>query len=76
MSPDHEFRGIFHLFWRLPTPSSFLRPTIVQHLLNDSTDPFNRQPLTEDMLQPQSDLRERIDEFVKRRGAEAAPPST
>lgn len=56
--------------------SSLLRPTIVQHLLNDSTDPFNRQPLTTDMLQPQSDLRERIDGFVKSREAEAAPPST
>lgn len=28
------------------------RAVISRHLLSDSTDPFNRQPLTEDMLQP------------------------
>ncbi|CAN0080528.1 unnamed protein product [Ascophyllum nodosum] len=61
----------------LPTSGTVVdRPTIVQHLLNDSTDPFNRQPLTEDMLEPQSDLRERIDDFVKRKGAHTVPPST
>lgn len=33
---------------------------ITRHLLNSSTDPFNRQPLTEDMLIPATELKERI----------------
>lgn len=51
------------------------RSTIVQHLLNDSNDPFNRQPLTEDMVQPQVELRQRIEEFIARRGATQGSPS-
>lgn len=47
----------------------------MQHLLNDSSDPFNRQPLTEDMIQPQVELRQRIEEFIARRGAAQPPPS-
>lgn len=52
------------------------RSTIVQHLLNDSMDPFNRQPLTEDMVQPQLELRQRIEDFLARRGGEAASSAT
>lgn len=37
---------------RLPSGQVMDRPVIMRHLLNSSTDPFNRQPLTEDMLQP------------------------
>lgn len=36
------------------------RGIITRHLLNSSTDPFNRQTLTEDMLIPATELRERI----------------
>lgn len=36
------------------------RSIITRHLLNSSTDPFNRQTLTEDMLKPNNELRERI----------------
>lgn len=36
----------------LPSGTVMDRPIIVRHLLNSSTDPFNRQPLTEDMLLP------------------------
>jgi len=28
------------------------RPVIIRHLLNSQTDPFNRQPLSEDDLTP------------------------
>jgi len=28
------------------------RPVIIRHLLNSQTDPFNRQPLSEDDLNP------------------------
>ncbi|CAM9955066.1 unnamed protein product, partial [Ectocarpus sp. 12 AP-2014] len=56
----------------LPTSGTILdRSTIVQHLLNDSMDPFNRQPLTEDMVEPQTELRERIEEFLARRGSQS-----
>lgn len=34
----------------LPSGQIMDRPVIMRHLLNSSTDPFNRQPLTEDML--------------------------
>lgn len=44
----------------LPSGNVMDRATITRHLLNSSTDPFNRQPLTEDMLRPNNELRERI----------------
>lgn len=38
---------------RLPTSGVVMdRASIARHLLNDETDPFNRAPLTEDMLEP------------------------
>lgn len=36
----------------LPSGAIMDRAIITRHLLNSSTDPFNRQPLTEDMLVP------------------------
>ena len=36
----------------LPSGHVMDRSVIIRHLLNASTDPFNRQPLTEDMLRP------------------------
>lgn len=36
----------------LPSGTIMDRPIIIRHLLNSNTDPFNRQPLTEDMLLP------------------------
>lgn len=44
----------------LPSGNVMDRSIITRHLLNSSTDPFNRQPLTEDMLKPNNELRERI----------------
>ncbi|KAJ3644556.1 hypothetical protein Zmor_022280 [Zophobas morio] len=44
----------------LPSGQVMDRSVIMRHLLNSSTDPFNRQPLTEDMLQPVNELKERI----------------
>ena len=37
------------------------RSTILQHLLNDGTDPFNRSPLKVEDLIPDTDLKSRID---------------
>lgn len=36
----------------LPSGKVMDRPVIIRHLLNSSTDPFSRQPLSEDMLTP------------------------
>ena len=36
----------------LPSNTVMDRPIIMRHLLNSQTDPFNRQPLTEEMLIP------------------------
>jgi len=41
------------------------RPVIIRHLLSDSTDPFNRSHLTQDMLIPNTELKLQIEEFVR-----------
>jgi ubiquitin conjugation factor E4 B len=48
---------------RLPSGMIVDRPVIVRHLLNSSIDPFNRQPLTLDMLVPQPELQRRIEQW-------------
>lgn len=40
-----------------------------RHLLSDQTDPFNRSPLTMDMIQPNVDLKCKIEEWIKERRA-------
>jgi len=50
---------------RLPTSGMVMdRASIARHLLNDETDPFNRAPLTEDMLEPATELKARIDAWL------------
>lgn len=44
----------------LPSGKVMDRSIITRHLLNSSTDPFNRQPLTEEMLLADVELKERI----------------
>ncbi|KAL5489656.1 hypothetical protein EMCRGX_G018774 [Ephydatia muelleri] len=52
----------------LPTSGvSMDRVNIVRHLLSDMSDPFNRQPLTPDMLVPNTDLRKKIEEWKANR---------
>ncbi|GKA46025.1 probable ubiquitin conjugation factor E4 [Tanacetum coccineum] len=41
------------------------RPVIQRHLLSDPTDPFNRSHLTTDMLIPDKELKQKIEEFVR-----------
>ncbi|CAE7456350.1 PUB1, partial [Symbiodinium microadriaticum] len=54
----------------LPTSANIVdRSTITQHLLNDEIDPFNRKPLTADMLEPQTELKSRIMEWLRQHGA-------
>ncbi|KAG2383559.1 hypothetical protein C9374_004230 [Naegleria lovaniensis] len=48
----------------LPLSNIYIdRPTIERHLLNNNTDPFNRSPLSVDMLQPAPELKQRILEW-------------
>ncbi|KAM4704451.1 ubiquitin conjugation factor E4 B [Rhinophrynus dorsalis] len=49
---------------RLPSGTIMDRSIILRHLLNSSTDPFNRQTLTESMLEPVPELRERIQAWM------------
>ena len=37
---------------QLPSGTIMDKKVILRHLLNSQTDPFNRQPLTEDLLKP------------------------
>jgi ubiquitin conjugation factor E4 B len=55
----------------LPSKQVMDRSSIEKHLLNDSTDPFNRQPLTSDMLVPDDKLKKEIQEWKKKTLEEA-----
>ncbi|XP_069466097.1 ubiquitin conjugation factor E4 B isoform X2 [Ambystoma mexicanum] len=50
---------------RLPSGTIMDRSIILRHLLNSSTDPFNRQTLTESMLEPVPELKERIQLWMR-----------
>ena len=51
---------------KLPKSQVILdRKTIETHLLSDQTDPFNREPLTKEMLLPCPELKARIEEYMK-----------
>ncbi|KAM5140687.1 ubiquitin conjugation factor E4 B isoform 1-T1 [Mantella aurantiaca] len=50
---------------RLPSGTIMDRSIILRHLLNSSTDPFNRQTLTENMLEPVPELKERIHVWMR-----------
>ncbi|KAH9506359.1 Ubiquitin conjugation factor E4 B [Dermatophagoides farinae] len=51
----------------LPSGNIMDRSVIIRHLLNASTDPFNRQPLNEDMLVPNDKLRQEIKEWKQQK---------
>ena len=48
---------------RLPSGIIIDRPVIARHLLNSTIDPFNRQPLTLDMLEPMTELKRKIEQW-------------
>ncbi len=60
-----------HLCFLPPLPAGSIvdRKTIVQQLLNDPRDPFNRQPMSEDDLVPQPELSQRIQDWVAQQRA-------
>lgn len=43
------------------------RTTIARHLLSDQTDPFNRSPLSMDLIKPDVELKAKIDAWVKKK---------
>lgn len=50
----------------LPASGTIMdRGNIMRHLLNSQTDPFNRQPLTADQLVEETELKEKIDQWLK-----------
>ncbi|XP_028394040.1 ubiquitin conjugation factor E4 B-like [Dendronephthya gigantea] len=50
----------------LPTSGTVMdRAVITRHLLNSSTDPFNRKSLSMDMLVPATELEERIKKWIE-----------
>uniref|UniRef100_A0A671V100 Ubiquitin conjugation factor E4 B n=1 Tax=Sparus aurata TaxID=8175 RepID=A0A671V100_SPAAU len=49
----------------LPSGNIMDRSIILRHLLNSPTDPFNRQPLTESMLESVPELKERIHTWMR-----------
>ncbi|KAK9742559.1 hypothetical protein RND81_03G182000 [Saponaria officinalis] len=68
--PDEFLDPIQYTLMKDPVilPSSRVtvdRPVILRHLLSDSTDPFNRSPLSPDMLIPDNELKARIEEFIR-----------
>jgi ubiquitin conjugation factor E4 B len=55
----------------LPTSKQVLdRSTIRSHLLSDPNDPFNRQPLTIEQVIPNTELKNKIQEWKSARLAE------
>ena len=46
------------------------RKTIETHLLSDQTDPFNRSPLTKDMLIPCPELKKKIEAYINKKKKE------
>lgn len=55
----------------LPSNHIVDRSTIVQHLLSDPKDPFTRQPMTIDDAIPQTELKDKIQQWREEKIAEA-----
>ena len=68
-APQEFFDGLtFNIMTdpvKLPKSNVILdRKTIETHLLSDQTDPFNREPLTKEMLIPCPELKKRIEDYM------------
>ncbi|KAE8878561.1 hypothetical protein PF005_g15297 [Phytophthora fragariae] len=49
----------------LPSGYTMDRSCITQHLMNDQSDPFTRVPLTMEQLQPNTDLKTKIEQWIQ-----------
>lgn len=70
--PDEFLDPILSTLMKDPVilPSSKMsvdRSTISRHLLSDQSDPFNRAPLSMDQVIPDTELKAKIDEWIKER---------
>ncbi|XP_046484062.1 ubiquitin conjugation factor E4 A [Neodiprion pinetum] len=52
------------------------RQTIARHLLSDQTDPFNRSMLTMDMVKSDTELKDKIEEWIAQKRKENIPGSS
>ena len=72
-APDEFLDEVMATFMKDPVllPSGHVvdRSTISQHLLNDPTDPFTREPLSMDKIQPATELKERMQKWVEEKRA-------
>jgi len=50
---------------KLPSGNIVDRETIERHLLSTANDPFSRRPLTKQELVPDTELKEKIEAFIK-----------
>jgi ubiquitin conjugation factor E4 B len=53
----------------LPSGHCVDRSTITQHLLNDPTNPFNREPLTMEQVKPAEEIKARMDKWLEQKRA-------
>jgi len=52
----------------LPSSKNIVdKTTIARHILSDQSDPYNRSPLTLDQVIPQSELKERIEQWITKK---------
>lgn len=56
---------------KLPSGVIVDRPIIIRHLLSSNQDPFNRQQLTVDMLEPVGELKARIEQWKRQKASSA-----
>ena len=65
-SGDQSTPSLYFLLICLHTVGNMCdRKNIERHILSTPNDPFNRQPLTEDMLKPAIELKQRMEEWKK-----------
>ncbi len=54
---------------QLPSGVIIDRPVIIRHLLSSNQDPFNRQQLTVDMLEPARELKAKIEQWKRQKAS-------
>jgi ubiquitin conjugation factor E4 B len=59
---------------RIPSGTILDRSTILQHLLTDNRDPFSREPMTEDDLVEDSELKDRIHAWLAEQRKKSTHP--
>jgi len=72
-APEEFMDALLSTFMKDPVklPSSHIvdRSTITQHLLNDPTDPFNRAPLKIEDVEPATELKQKMTQWVAEKRA-------